>query len=40
MENKKMPKYETPQITTYTDDDIREDMGLLHAQYPVITSTI
>jgi hypothetical protein len=40
MKNKKLPKYEIPQITTYTDADISDDMGLYHANYCCVTSDI
>lgn len=40
MKNKKLPKYEIPQITTYTDADISEDMGVYHAVYGCVTGTV
>ena len=27
METKKLPEYEAPEVTTYTDDEILEELG-------------
>jgi hypothetical protein len=33
MEKNKLPEYETPQVTTYTDEEILEELGEAHASY-------
>jgi hypothetical protein len=31
MEQEKLPVYETPQVTSYTDEEILEELGEAHA---------
>ena len=33
MEDKKLPKYEAPQVTTYTDEEILDELGPAQAVY-------
>jgi hypothetical protein len=33
MEDKRMPEYEAPQVTTYTDEEILEELGPAQAIY-------
>jgi hypothetical protein len=33
MEDKKMPEYEAPQVITYTDEEILEELGPAQAIY-------
>ena len=33
MEDKKMPEYETPEVVTYTDEEILEELGPAQAIY-------
>jgi hypothetical protein len=33
MEDKKMPEYETPEVVTYTDEEILEELGPAQACY-------
>ena len=33
MEDKKMPEYKAPQVTTYTDEEILEELGPAQAIY-------
>jgi hypothetical protein len=33
MEDKKMPKYEAPEVITYTDEEILEELGPAQAGY-------
>jgi hypothetical protein len=33
MEDKKMPEYEAPEVVTYTDEDILEELGPAQAIY-------
>ena len=33
MEDKRMPEYEVPQVTTYTDEEILEELGPAQAIY-------
>jgi hypothetical protein len=33
MEDKKMPEYEAPEVVTYTDEEILEELGPAQAVY-------
>ena len=33
MEDKKLPEYKAPQVTTYTDEEILEELGPAQAIY-------
>ena len=33
MEDKRMPEYEAPQVTTFTDEEILEELGPAQAIY-------
>ena len=33
MEGKKMPEYQVPEVITYTDEDILEELGPAQAMY-------
>ena len=33
MDDKKMPEYEAPQVVTYTDEEILEELGPAQAVY-------
>lgn len=39
MKKEKLPKYEVPRVSTYTDEEILEELGEAQA-YCCITSTI
>jgi hypothetical protein len=34
MDQEKLPVYEAPQVTTYSDDEILEELGEAHAYPP------
>jgi hypothetical protein len=38
MEDKKMPEYEAPKVTTYTDEEILEELGPAQAVYGGVPS--
>ncbi len=33
MEDRKLPEYEAPEVVTYTDEEIFEKLGPVHAGY-------
>lgn len=39
MEDKKMPEYEAPEVVTYTDEEILEELGPAQAIYGDVPST-
>ena len=36
MTDKEMPTYDAPEITTYTDEEILEELGPAHAVYGTV----